>query len=102
MADNAQVQGAASFDARLSDPFDHLAQLVAALLVLGTARVALGTGMMADLPGGVNDDLPTRGMFDDVPAFRTLLMAVRQALIIILRGIEEYLDMEQSIPRRQR
>ena len=33
---------------------------------------------------------------------RVLLMAVRQALIICLRAIEEYLDMEQTIPRRIR
>ena len=33
---------------------------------------------------------------------RTLWMAVRQAVIIILRAIEEYLGLEQSIPRRQR
>ncbi len=33
---------------------------------------------------------------------RKLLMAVRQALIICLRALEDYLDMEQSIPRRVR
>lgn len=33
---------------------------------------------------------------------RVLLMAVRQALIICLRALEEYLGMEQSIPRRLR
>lgn len=31
-----------------------------------------------------------------------LLMAVRQALIITLRALEDYLGMEQSIPRRIR
>jgi hypothetical protein len=33
---------------------------------------------------------------------RVLLMAVRQALIIALRAIEEYLGVDQSIPRRNR
>ena len=33
---------------------------------------------------------------------RTLLMAIRQALIIALRAIENYLELEQSIPSRQR
>jgi len=33
---------------------------------------------------------------------RALWMAVRQALIIALRALENYLELEQSIPRRQR
>jgi hypothetical protein len=33
---------------------------------------------------------------------RVLLMALRQALIICLRALEDYLGMEQSIPRRLR
>ena len=58
--------------------------------------------MMADLPDGVNNDLLAQHIFDDESAARTLLMALRQALIIALRAIEEYLSMEQSIPKRQR
>ena len=33
---------------------------------------------------------------------RVLLLAIRQALIIALRALEEYLGMEQTIPRRTR
>ena len=33
---------------------------------------------------------------------RVLLIAIRQALIIALRALEEYLGMEQTIPRRVR
>ena len=33
---------------------------------------------------------------------RALWMAVRQALIIALRALENYLELEQSIPSRQR
>ena len=34
---------------------------------------------------------------------RTLLMAVRQALIIMIGAIEEYLELQRSItPRRKR
>jgi len=33
---------------------------------------------------------------------RALLMAIRQALIIALRAIENYLELEQSILSRQR
>jgi len=37
------------------------------------------------------------------PRTRVLLMALRQALIICLGAIEDYLDMERSItPRRKR
>lgn len=37
------------------------------------------------------------------PEFRTLLMSLRQALIIALGALEDYLKMERSIvPRRKR
>ena len=59
--------------------------------------------MMADLPDGVNNDLLARHIFDDEPAARTLLMAIRQALIIAIGAIEDYLDIQRSIvPRRKR
>lgn len=33
---------------------------------------------------------------------RALLLAVRQALLIVLREIEDYLDMPRSVPTRRR
>lgn len=33
---------------------------------------------------------------------RALLMTVRQCLIMLLGALEDYLDMQRSIPKRQR
>jgi len=84
MAAKYQVQSVASPDAWTQLSLDHLAQSMAALLVLGTAGMALGTGIMAEQT-------------------RTLLMAIRQALIIAIGAIEDYLELQRSIvPRRKR